>query len=249
MVLADPPYGTTACKWDIVLPFDLMWHGIKFAAKKNAAIVMTAGQPFTSALVMSNSDQFKYCWYWVKNRPTGALHARNRPMAKVEDVVVFSCGSMGHASLIDAESRMKYYPQGVVSTGKTKTIKPKGFHGNHMGQRLKQVGIIYDVQTGFPDNVLFFDKSEDHIHPTQKPVALMEYLIRTYTNPGDTVLDFTMGSGTTGVACANTGRKFIGIELDPGYFEIAKKRIEDAYANCPPNSVVVQSNLTEDKYP
>lgn len=230
MVLADPPYGTTACKWDSVLPFAPMWAGIKHVAKKNAAIVLTASQPFTSALVMSQPGMFKYCWYWVKNRPTGGHQARNRPMAKVEDCVVFSLGSMGHASLIPAESRMKYYPQGVTSTGKTKVVKEKGFHSRLIGARPNQIGKEYEVFTGFPHNVLSFDKEEIHAHPTQKPVALMEYLIKTYTNPGDTVLDFTMGSGTTGVACMNTGRNFIGIELDSNYFEISKKRIAEAKA-------------------
>ena len=229
MVLADPPYGTTACKWDAVIPFEPIWAGIKHAAKRNAAIVMTASQPFTSALVMSNVEAFKYCWYWVKNRPTGGHHARNRPMAKVEDCVVFSHGSMGHASLIDAGTRMPYFPQGVTPTGKKKVVKEKGFHSRLVGPRPNQVGKEYDVFTGFPHNVLEFDKQETHIHPTQKPVALMEYLIRTYTNEGDTVLDFTMGSGTTGVACANTGRRFIGIELDAGYFDIASQRVAEAY--------------------
>jgi site-specific DNA-methyltransferase (adenine-specific) len=224
MVLTDPPYGTTACKWDSVIPFEPMWEQLKRVTKRNGAIVLTASQPFTSALVMSNVGMFKYDWTWQKNRPTGSQHARNRPMSKHESIVVFSKAPMGHISLL-AEGRMEYNPQGIRPTGKKKTVKSKGFHGNHIGSRPLQVGIEYDVFTGFPDTVLKFDKDESHFHPTQKPVALMEYLIKTYTNEGETVLDFTMGSGTTGVAAKNLNRSFIGIELDEGYFEIAKGRI------------------------
>lgn len=224
MILADPPYGTTACKWDSVIPFEPMWGQLKRIAKKNSAIVMTASHPFTSALVMSNVKMFKYCWVWEKNRPTGSLHARNRPMSKHEDIVVFSSAPMGHVSQL-GDKRMKYYPQGVVSTGKKKSVKEKGFHGNHIGSRPNQVGIEYEVFTGFPNSILRFSKEETHLHPTQKPVALMEYLINTYTKEGETVLDFTMGSGTTGVAAKNLNRKFIGIELDETYFDLAKKRI------------------------
>jgi site-specific DNA-methyltransferase (adenine-specific) len=227
MVLTDPPYGTTACKWDAVIPFEPMWAQVKRVLKRNGAAVFTASQPFTSALVMSNIKMFKYCWVWEKNRPTGSQHARNRPMSKHEDIVVFSAAPMGHASQLK-DKRMIYNPQGVVATGKQKTVKAKGFHGNHIGARPNQVGVKYDVFTGFPQTVLEFAKEEDHIHPTQKPVALMEYLIKTYTDEGETVLDFTMGSGTTGVACVNLGRKFIGIERDPDYFKIAEGRIDAA---------------------
>lgn len=227
MVLADPPYGTTACKWDSVIPLEPMWKQLKRVTKKNGAIVMTASQPFTSALVMSNVKMFKYCWVWEKNRPTGAQHARNRPMSKHEDIAVFSSAPMGHVSQLK-DKRMVYKPQGVIATGKKKTVKAKGFHGNHIGPRPNQVGVEYDVFTGFPHTVLGFSKEEGHVHPTQKPVALMEYLIKTYTNEGETVLDFTMGSGTTGVACVNTGRRFIGIERDDKYFQIALDRINSA---------------------
>jgi len=227
MVLTDPPYGTTACKWDNVIPFEDMWWQLKRVTKKNGAIVMTANQPFTSALIMSNIEDFKYCWVWEKNRPTGAQHSKNRPMSKHEDICVFSKAPMGHASLL-GDNRMKYNPQGVTSTGKTKTVKEKGFHGNHIGARPNQIGNVYDVFTGFPDTILKFSKEKTHIHPTQKPVALMEYLIKTYTNEGETVLDFTMGSGTTGVAAKNLNRNFVGIELDETYFRIAKERIETA---------------------
>ena len=224
MILADVPYGTTACPWDSVIPLEPMWEQLKRIIKPNGAIVMTAAQPFTTTLIASNMKMFKYCWVWEKNRPTGSQHARNRPMSKHEDIVVFSAAPMGHASQLK-DKRMIYNPQGVVATGRQRTVKAKGFHGNHIGARPNQVGVKYDVFTGFPQTVLAFAKEEDHLHPTQKPVALLEYMIKTYTNEGETVLDFTAGSGSTGVACANTDRKFIGIELDDNYFEIAKSRI------------------------
>ena len=224
MVLTDPPYGTTACKWDSIIPLEPMWEQLKRIIKPRGAIVMTASQPFTTTLIASNMKMFKYCWVWEKNRPTGSQHARNRPMSKHEDIVVFSAAPMGHASQLK-DKRMIYNPQGVVATGRQKTVKAKGFHGNHIGARPNQVGVKYDVFTGFPQTVLAFAKEEDHLHPTQKPVALMEYLIKTYTNENETVLDFTFGSCTTGVACKNLNRKFIGIELDDHYFEIGKNRI------------------------
>ena len=224
MILTDPPYGTTACKWDSVIPFEPMWEQLKRIIKPNGAIVLFGSEPFSSALRMSNIKQYKYDWVWVKNRPTGAQHARNKPMNKFENILVFSLGSMGHKSILK-NKRLDYYPQGFFKTGKTKTVKNKGFHGNHIGARPNQVGKVYEVFSGFPDNVLFYDKEESHVHPTQKPVALLEYLIKTYTQENETVLDFTMGSGSTGVACKNTNRSFIGIELDDKYFSIAKERI------------------------
>lgn len=224
MVLTDPPYGTTACKWDSIIPLEPMWEQLKRVIKPNGAIVMTASQPFTTTLISSNMEMFKYCWVWVKNRPTGAQHSKNRPMSKHEDVCVFSTAPMGHVSQL-GKKRMSYNPQGIVDTGNTKTVKEKGFHGRHIGARPNQVGKTYQVFTGYPSTILEFSKEETHHHPTQKPVALMEYLIETYTNEGQTVLDFTMGSGTTGVACKRTGRKFIGIELDEKYFQIATQRI------------------------
>lgn len=225
MVLCDPPYGTTACKWDSVIPFEPMWSNYKRLSV--GAIVLFGSQPFTSTLVCSNLKDFKYCWVWVKNRPTGAQHSKNRPMRKVEDVAVFSSKPMGHVSLLGAK-RMMYNPQGVASIGE-KMVKARGFHGNHIGPRPNQVGRVYEAFTGFPSDLLTFDKEESHQHPTQKPVALCEYLIKTYTHENFTVLDNCMGSGTTGVACINTDRKFIGIEKEEKYFEIAKKRIQDAW--------------------
>jgi site-specific DNA-methyltransferase (adenine-specific) len=222
LILCDLPYGTTACKWDSVIPFEPLWEQYRRIAKPNAAILLTANNPFSSALVSSAFDLFKYSWVWIKNRPTGAQHSKNRPMSNHEDILVFSKAPMGHVSQL-GDRRMKYNPQGV-SAGPMKTVSSADF-SNITGQRPNQYGKTYQSMTGFPQTCLQFSKDESHLHPTQKPVALMEYMIRTYTNEGETVLDNCMGSGTTGVAALNTNRRFIGIEKDPTYFQIAKERI------------------------
>lgn len=225
MVLTDPPYGTTACKWDSVIPFEPMWAQLKRVTKKKGAIVMTASQPFTSALVMSNVKMFKYCWTWAKNVPAGFAQAKNKPMTKHEDVVVFSSAKTGHVG--QCENRMVYNPQGLKPLGKE--VKNSNSHrGSAFETRVNARNSYVQEFTGYPDSILNIPVQREGIHPTQKPVALMEYLIKTYTNEGETVLDFTMGSGTTGVACVNTNRNFIGIELEPDYFRIAKDRITDA---------------------
>ena len=224
MVLCDLPYGTTACSWDAVIPFEPLWAQYRRIAKPKAAIVLTANQPFTSALVTSAIDLFKYAWVWAKNRPTGAQHAKNRPMGKHEDVLVFSRAPMGHVSQL-GDRRMNYNPQGVIE-GVQKTVKAKGFHGRHVGPRPNQVGRVYTSMTGFPHTILEVDKEESHFHPTQKPVALFEYLIKTYTNEGDLVLDNTAGSGTTAIAAINTNRKWVFIEKDKDYYDKAIDRIE-----------------------
>lgn len=223
LVLTDPPYGTTACAWDAVIPFEPMWCEVKRVLKPRGTAVFTASQPFTSALVMSNVEWFKYEWVWAKNRPTNFAHAKNKPMKKHENVLVFSSGTTVHASQSDL--RMTYNPQGLVEiapTVKKKTAgeKTEAFFADRPGHR----EFVRD-KTGYPHSILEYSTDMLDLHPTAKPVALMEYLIRTYTNEGETVLDFTMGSGTTGVACANTGRKFIGIERDPAYFAVACKRL------------------------
>lgn len=223
MILCDLPYGTTACKWDTVIPFEPLWAAYHRVAKKNAAIVLTASQPFTSVLGASNIHALKYSWVWEKE-PSGNLNAKKMPMPAHEDVLVFSHG------------KLDYYPQGLIPT-----LRKRGASDNSKTQ-------VYGAQkrepyqqtvTGYPSTLLSFAKDRDKVHPTQKPVALMEYLIRTYTNAGETVLDNTMGSGTTGVACMNTGRRFIGIERDESYFAICKERIAAAYQQSlttPPNA-------------
>jgi len=215
MVLADPPYGTTACKWDTVIDLPLMWEQLKRVIKPNGAIVMTASQPFTSALVMSNPKMFSYEWIWVKSKITGVLNAKKMPVRKHEQVLVFS-----HSKCTGT-----YNAQGLIEVNTQREDKVKHSSKNY-GPR---GGVKYNQQfTNWPRDVIEIKSEGNTIHPTQKPVALMEYLIRTYTNEGETVLDFTMGSGTTGVACANTGRRFIGIELDAGYYAIAERRIQEA---------------------
>ena len=230
MILCDLPYGTTACKWDSVIPFAGLWSEYRRIISFNGAIVLTASQPFTSALVMSATDLFKYCLVWEKSRATGHVHAKNKPMKSHEDICVFSPGTTVHAS--QSKSRMVYNPQGIIDIERESYRPSRGVSGSDVTCSLRpsHKQTVKQTATGYPKSVQRFN-SEHNVgafHPTQKPVALMEYLIRTYTHEGMTVLDNCMGSGTTGVACANTGRKFIGIEMDSGYFQIAKDRIESA---------------------
>jgi site-specific DNA-methyltransferase (adenine-specific) len=189
-----------------------MWEQLKRITKKNGAIVMTASQPFTSALIMSNPKMFKYCWVWEKTKVTNHLNAKHQPMKKTEDVVVF------------CKSKSQYYPQGLISCN-INCRENKSHHSDNYGD--VKVGEYKQKNTNYPNNIIKITSQSKTVHPTQKPVALMEYLIKTYTNEGETVLDFTMGSGTTGVAAVNTGRHFIGIELDLDYFKIAERRIND----------------------
>ena len=225
MILCDLPYGTTACKWDTVIPFEPLWEQYNRIIKDNGAIVLFGSEPFSTKLRHSNLKMYKYDWYWKKSKPNGWQHAKNRPMTSIETVSVFSKASMGHYSIL-GDKRMTYNPQGIISVG-IKKISART-HGRTLGARPNQVGREYEAFTGFPCNVLECANitGKYAIHPTQKPVALLEYLIKTYTNKGDVVLDNCMGSGSTGVACVNTNRKFIGIELEPRYFAIAKDRIE-----------------------
>lgn len=222
MILCDLPYGTTACKWDSIIPFDRLWIEYARVAKKNAAIVLTASQPFTSALVMSNAKDFKYSWVWEKNKGSNFATVKYQPMKEHEDIVVFSKGRTiyNETRIERSEAGQKMVIRPVVSKGhRDGDISVTGnFDKGHTNEHL-------DVKTRCARSVIKFN-TEVGMHPTQKPVTLMEYLVRTYTNEGDTVLDNCMGSGTTGVACVKTGRGFIGIEMDENYFNIAKVRIE-----------------------
>jgi len=221
LVLCDLPYGTTSNAWDAVIPFAALWH--QWARVNQGRVVLFAAQPFTSALVMSNPKGYKHAWTWVKLRATGFQNAKKMPMRATEDVLVFDAGT--------------YNPQGLVRCHKVCKNSKSAGGGNIRDDiaestgkgGLRTPGKEYVQEfTNYPRNVLEYGLDEgSKVHPTQKPVALMEYLIRTYTNPGDTVLDNCMGSGTTGVACVNTGRSFIGIEKDEAYFALAKQRIED----------------------
>ena len=211
MILPTADFGTTACKWDSIIPLEPMWEQLKRITKPNSFLVFTSSQPFTTTLVSSNLDEFKYCWVWEKNRATNFPNAKRRPLTAHEDIVVFGRGSIWYNA--------------QKSTGHTPTNSAKGatqgqiYNGNTV--RNYEGGDT----TRYPRTVIRFD-CERGFHPTQKPVTLMEYLIKTYSNEGDVILDFTMGSGTTGVSCVNTSRKFIGIEKDETYFNIAKNRIE-----------------------
>ena len=221
-VITDLPYGTTALAWDSVIPIEPMWEQVKRVIKQKCAIVLFASQPFTSALVMSNPTWFKYCWTWQKSRPIGHLVAKVRPMQLTEDIAVFGKGGINYFPIMQPleKPQIERYRAG----GARGSSPHVGYTQKHDYTKVREFT--------FPVTVLRFPGQQGY-HPTQKPVELIEYLVRTYTNAGDTVLDFTMGSGTTGVACMQTGRNFIGCEIDPGYFAIAKKRIEDAAAQPP----------------
>jgi site-specific DNA-methyltransferase (adenine-specific) len=225
MILCDLPYGTTACKWDSVSPFEPLWEAYRRVTKKNAAIVLTASQPFTSVLGASRIGMLQYSWYWQKTRATGHLNAKKRPMKDIEDVLIFY------------RSQPTYNPQGLIhSPRKVQNSASDMARGVSTDACATVTGGItvkeYEQEfTNYPRQVLAFPSEGGTKHPTQKPVALMEYLIKTYTNPGELVLDNTMGSGTTGVACMNTGRRFIGIERDEKYFAICRERIHRAYVD------------------
>ena len=211
-IITDPPYGTTACKWDSVIPFEPMWKELKRIINPNGAIVLFGSQPFTSSLVMSNPKMFKYEWIWDKVKPSGFQIAKYRPMTHHEHIMVF------------CKSTPQYFPikvlrDKIVKNGhQTKSeSSPLAYHDNK-----ERIYTHY-----LPKSILKISNAnqKNRVHPTQKPIELMEYLVKTYTNENETVLDFTMGSGTTGVACKNLNRNFIGIELDKDYFEIATARI------------------------
>ncbi len=220
MVLADPPYGTTACKWDTVIDLERMWEQLKRIVKPNGAIVMTASQPFSSALVMSNPDMFRHEWVWIKNRGSNFLNTKREPMKEHETVLVFSRGSWVFNRQMEERSENGFTRAKMPLSNKTQSEN----YGKMTGLEQHYIGEMR-VPRSYQKFKTVAGKQKTK-HPTQKPVALMEYLIKTYTNEGETVLDFAMGSGTTGVACKNLNRNFIGIELDPGYFKIAKERIE-----------------------
>ena len=215
MVMADLPYGTTACKWDSVIPLDAMWSEYKRVCKPDAAIVLTATQPFTAALVMSNLKGFKHEWIWRKDKAGNFASAKYAPMKIHESVLVFCHGRINYNPI--KTLRDKPIIRGNSSSkGTAKNLASSSRFSGHTRK-------VFTDRC--PESIIPFGTVRKTIHPTQKPVELMEYLIRTYTNEGETVLDNTMGSGTTGVACMNTGRRFIGIERDETYFNIARSRI------------------------
>lgn len=225
MILADPPYGTTACKWDSVIPLQPMWEQLKRVIKPNGAIVMTASQPFTTTLISSNMKMFKYCWVWQKDKATNFFTAKFQPLNNTEDVIVFSEGGCGSG----AKNPVPYNPQGVIACDR-KMRNSRSVGGEVFGLTCQEGKTYTQTQTGYPLKIIKFTRDRSGLHPTQKPIALMEYLINTYTNEDETVLDFAMGSGTTGVACKNLNRDFIGIELDQAYYNIAKNRLDMAHS-------------------
>jgi len=222
-IITDLPYGTTACKWDTIIPFEPMWKEVKRVLKLNGAFITTASQPFTSALIMSNPKAFRICWYWRKERGTNFQNSRTSPMKVIEECIVFSFGTP------------TYNPIKTPIEKPYKHVMPKP--KEHHSQNMNSLGIdengnrlVKEYNSAFPENALYFPRDNmskgKSLHPTQKPVALYEYLIRTYTNEGETVLDIAMGSGTTIEAAERTGRNSIGIEKDEGIFQTAVLRLK-----------------------
>lgn len=220
MILCDLPYGTTACKWDTIIPFEPLWEQYERIIKDNGAIVLTASQPFTSALVMSNPKLFKYEWIWEKHKGTNFYQVKSAPMKVHESALVFSKGLY------------TYNPQMTDGAPYKKRGSHHKWPEDHVMTAGKNIGYSNNLDTSkrYPTSVQFFsnhNQKADRFHPTQKPVALFEYLIKTYTNEGETVLDNCMGSGTTAIAAMNTGRNFMGFELDETYYNLANERIEE----------------------
>lgn len=210
LILCDLPYGTTACKWDSIIDIDKLWQEYNRVIKPNGAILLFATPPFNAKLADANIEQFRYSWYWEKPH-TGQLNAKRMPLKNIEEIMVFY------------KKQPIYNPQFTYS--KPYTVERKGYKGSECYGKQKDHTTINDGRR-YPKQILTYGHDKDKLHPTQKPVALLEYLIKTYTNEGDWVLDNCMGSGSTGVAALNTNRNFIGFELDEGYFNIAKERIE-----------------------
>lgn len=212
MILTDLPYGTTEAKWDSVISFEPMWKQFKRVIKNGGAIALTASQPFTSALVMSNPGWFKYSWVWQKSRAANGMIARHQPLKYHEDVLVFGDGAT------------VYNPQGVIEINEV--ARQGGVSSDLKSNQTRDKEYI-KTKTGYPSTIQKFASEGNTVHPTQKPVELFEYLIKTYTNKGETVLDATIGSGTTAIACLNTDRQYIGFELDEEYFRLASERIKN----------------------
>lgn len=224
LILCDLPYGITEAEWDIPLPLDKLWEHYLRVIKPQSAILLTATQPFTTSLISSMPSLFRYCWYWEKPKPNGWQNSKNKPMTCIEEIVVFSKGKMGHQSQLK-EKRMNYFPQGLVSEGIQKM--PKWRRSEMLGERPEKEDSYYERFSSYPKNLLRFNNVSGRSakHPTQKPVDLFEYLIKTYTKEGDLVLDNCIGSGTTALACINTNRRFIGIEKEERFYKIACERV------------------------
>ena len=220
MIFCDLPYGTTACKWDTIIPFEPLWEQYERIIKPNGAIVLFGAEPFASRLRTSNLKMYKYDWIWKKSKAQHFAQAPYRPMTEHETISIFSYGGTAKNS----KNRMIYNPQGIVNCNITCKGK-KANHSPHRERKTDQQDYV-QTKTNYPRTILQFNNCSKPAHPTQKPVALLEYLIKTYTNENETVLDNCMGSGSTGIACIDTNRQFIGIEKDKKYFDLAKDRIE-----------------------
>lgn len=222
-IICDPPYQMTANKWDSVVPFEPMWAELKRVIKHNGVVALFGSQPFTTVLGASNIEQLKYTWHWRKSRPSGHMNAKKAPLKDLEDILIFYA------------KQPTYNPQGVIPCNvKKKNTPARVANGSTYGKVGNAPKVHEQRLTNYPRQVLDFASPHNvgAFHPTQKPVALMEYLIKTYTNEGETVLDFTAGSFTTGVACANLNRRFIGIEMDEKYFDIGVNRVKGAAITC-----------------
>jgi len=215
-ILTDLPYGTTACKWDNIIPYEPMWKELKRIRKDNTAIALFGTEPFSSHLRLSNLKEYKYDWIWEKNRPTGLLNAKHQPMRNTELISIFYKKNGKYYPIKEQRLNNKYAKITYKNYSKSNKV-----YGKHTDTTRKKIA----DELRYPTTIKFFNTDENRKHPTQKPTDLIEYLIKTYTQENETVLDFTMGSGSTGVACVNTNRDFIGIELDKEYFKIAKERI------------------------
>ena len=220
MILCDLPYGTTACKWDVIIPFEPLWEQYNRLIKDNGAIVLFGSEPFSTLLRSSNLNNFRYDLIWEKNNSGNFQLAKKQFLKYHENISVFY------------KKQPTYNPQGIIKLEKPiiQTNKGKAGKLGHLSSEKKRE-VYAQEYTNYPKSILRFARPSKPLHPTQKPVALLEYLIRTYTKEGDLILDFTMGSGSTGVACMNTNRRFVGIELDETYFKIANERIENTFKN------------------
>lgn len=230
MILCDPPYGMTGCDWDVVVDFEEMWMHFRRVVKDEGAILIFGSEPFSTKLRESNMKEYRYDWYWIKSKPSLYQHAKNRPMKSVETISVFCKFKYGHKSQL--KNRMNYFPQGVKSNGRS-VVREWSNSKRLNGGRPNQVGKVYESFTGFPTDVLFFKSvfGKGCVHPTQKPVELLEFLVKSYTTENKIVFDPFMGSCSTGVACIRTGRKFIGIEKKEEYFELSKNRVVEELNN------------------
>lgn len=234
MILTDLPYGTTACSWDTCIDLVKMWEQVERILTPNGTFITTASQPFTSALIMSNPTMFKYEIIWHKSRKTGHVHAKNKPMKEHENVLVFSKGTTIHKS--QSKNRMKYNPQGLIEKENKINYRPsREIKGSDVvaGHRPSHKNTLISEYTNYPTSIQFFNSEHNvgALHPTQKPIALFEWLIKTYTDKYDMIVDITAGSGTTGEACINLNRDFILIEKEPNYYEVIKERVEKIFKN------------------